>query len=141
MKKIFVIDWWLVVTFLMTLLSGFGLYIAGYGTSHTVWHNWAVFHVIASLLFLISAVLHVKTHWGWYKGLFGKGIGKKSRITIMLSTVFVAASVTGMMLLCVDGENSLIGNWHFWFGVALTLFSVWHIILRINVLLKNSFGR
>lgn len=65
MKKNFVIDWVLIVVFFVSAISGFGLHIAGHGNSHIVWHNWAVFHVISSLLFFISGLLHINTHWWW----------------------------------------------------------------------------
>ena len=45
MKRIFVIDWILIVVFIMSAISGFGLHVAGHGGTHEVWHNWAVFHV------------------------------------------------------------------------------------------------
>ena len=46
MKRIFVIDWILIVVFIVSAISGVGLHIAGHGNSHEVWHNWAVFHVL-----------------------------------------------------------------------------------------------
>lgn len=45
MKKIFVIDWWLIALFLVTAISGFGMHISGSRYSHDIWHNWAVAHI------------------------------------------------------------------------------------------------
>lgn len=45
MKRIFVIDWILIVVFIMSAISGFGLHVAGHGGTHEVWHNWAVFRL------------------------------------------------------------------------------------------------
>ena len=42
MKKVFVIDWILIVVFIVSAISGIGLHIAGHGNSHEVWHNWGV---------------------------------------------------------------------------------------------------
>lgn len=53
MKKIFAIDWIMIITFVPSICSGIGLHIAGHGTDHEVWHNWAVLHVFSSLLFLL----------------------------------------------------------------------------------------
>lgn len=75
MKRIFVIDWILIVVFIVSAISGFGLHVAGHGSSHEIWHNWAVFHVLGSILFLIVVIFHVATHLEWYKGIIKKGKG------------------------------------------------------------------
>lgn len=138
MKQIFVIDWLLIPVFAVTSYSGFALHHAGHNASHEVWHNWAVCHVVASLLFIIIGILHVKNHWGWYKSLFSKGIGKKSRITLFLSAIFAVTIISGIILLtCVEGANSRIGLWHYIIGIVLTTFSLLHIIKRFNVLKKS----
>ena len=113
MKKIFVIDWSLLFTFILSAFSGIELHIAGHGGEHEIWHNWAVFHVLASLLFLIFAILHIVTHWSWYKGIIRNGIGRKSKVTVILSAVFVSISITGIALLDIDGANSPMGQWHY----------------------------
>ena len=110
MKKIFVIDWILLVVAALSAYSGIELHVAGHGDVHEIWHNWAVVHVITSLLFLIFGVVHVKMHWGWYKSLFAKGIGNKSRVTLLLSVIFSVVVLTGVVLLAfVDGANSGMG--------------------------------
>lgn len=49
MKRVFLIDWILIVVFIVSAISGIGLHIAGHGNSHEVWHNrewfmsWAVY--------------------------------------------------------------------------------------------------
>lgn len=53
MKRIFVIDWILILVFVVSAVSGFGMHIAGHGNSHSIWHNWAVFHVCGSVLFFL----------------------------------------------------------------------------------------
>ena len=102
MKKIFVIDWILVFVFVLSAFSGIGLH----SNNHELWHNWAVFHVLTSFLFFVAAIFHITTHWGWYKGTIKNGLGKKSKITIVLSVVFLLVSVTGIILLGVNGANS-----------------------------------
>ena len=69
MKRIFVIDWILIFVFILSAISGFGLHRAGHGSSHELWHNWAVFHILGSVLFLVAIIFHVTTHRGWYKGI------------------------------------------------------------------------
>jgi len=54
--------WMLPSAFVASAVSGIGLHIAGHGTSHEVWHNWAVAHVLSSLVWLISVACHIKRH-------------------------------------------------------------------------------
>lgn len=137
MKRIFVIDWILAVVFIVSSISGIGLHVAGHGDSHEVWHNWAVFHVIGSVLFLVAIIFHVITHWGWYKGIMKNGIGRKSKVTVVLSIVFLLLSVTGTVLLGVSGANSPLGLWHYATGIIMTAVAAWHIIKRLPVLYKS----
>lgn len=139
MKRIFVIDWMLILMFVLSAFSGIELHIAGLGSNHELWHNWAVFHVLASFLFLTTVILHITTHWGWYKGVMRNGIGRKSRITLMLSILFLFVSVTGIILIGIDGANSDVGLWHYRIGIITIVFSVGHILKRIP-LLRKSIG-
>lgn len=126
-KTLFTIKQPLLLTFMASAVSGIGLHIAGHGTSHEVWHNWAVAHVLSSLLWLISAAYHIKRHGRWYKAIASKGIRKKNWMTLALSIVFLIVVVTGIVLIaCVDGANSAIGLWHYWLGLLLIIFSLIH---------------
>lgn len=140
MKRIFAIDWISAVGFIVSAISGFGLHIAGHGNNHEIWHNWAVFHVSGSILFLVAIILHVTTHRGWYKGIFKNGIGRKSKITVALSIVFLLSSVTGIILLGVNGANSSLGLWHYVIGIIMTAIAVWHIIKRMRILITSFTG-
>lgn len=137
MKQIFVIDWILIFIFILSAYSGIELHIAGHVSNHEVWHNWAVFHALTSFLFIVAAVFHITTHWGWYRGIVKNGIGRKSKITVALSVVFLLASVTGLVLLGVKGVNSNIGQWHYRIGLLVTILSVGHILKRIPLLRKS----
>lgn len=137
MKRIFVIDWILIVVFIVSAISGFGLHVAGHGGSHEIWHNWAVFHVLGSVLFFVTIIFHVATHRGWYKGIMQKGIGRKSKVTAFLSVIFLLLSVTGLALLGINGANSLLGLWHYKIGVITTVIVLGHVIRRLPVLCKS----
>ena len=65
MKRIFMIDWALTLLFALTAYTGIKLHIAEHGNIHEIWHDWAVFHVIASILFLVVTIFHITTHWNW----------------------------------------------------------------------------
>lgn len=137
MKRIFVIDWILIVVFIVSAISGFGLHVAGHGSSHEIWHNWAVFHVLGSILFLIVVIFHVATHLEWYKGIIKKGIGSKSKVTAVLSVIFLLLSVTGLALLGINGANSLLGLWHYKIGVITIVIALGHVIKRLPVFRKS----
>ena len=126
MKRIFVIDWILIVVFIVSAISGFGLHVAGHGSSHEIWHNWAVFHVLGSILFLIAVIFHVAMHLEWYKGIIKKGIGSKSKVTAVLSFIFLLLSVTGLALL-----------WHYKIGVITIVIALGHVIKRLPVFRKS----
>lgn len=137
MKFIFVIDWYLIPTFILCALTGTELHIAGHGSHHEVWHNWTVYHVISSLLFLLGVVFHVKTHWGWYKSFFKNGLGKKSPETVAISAIFAVMSITGIILLIADKGNTGIGLWHYKIGIANCILVLYHVKKRINILRKS----
>lgn len=137
MKRVFVIDWILIVVFIVFAISGVDLHMAGHGNSHEVWHNWAVFHVLGSVLFLIAIIFHVATHWGWYKGIIKNGIGRKSKVTVVLSIVFLLLSVTGIVLFGVNGANFPLGLWHYKMGIAMTAIAIVHTIKRLSILRKS----
>lgn len=140
MKRIFVIDWLLLVAFVPCLCSGVGLHVAGHGADHEVWHGWAVAHVLASAVCLTAAIFHVRTHWGWYKGIARSGMGRRSRVTALLSVVFAFAAVTGIVLLGVDGTGSSVGMGHYLAGIAAGALSVGHVLKRIPAL-RGSLKR
>ena len=53
-RFIYLTDLLLVPVFVLSFYTGVELHIAGEGAAHDVWHNWAVFHTIVSLLFKIG---------------------------------------------------------------------------------------
>lgn len=134
-RTIYFTDLSLIPAFLLTVYTGVSLHLAVHQLVHEVWHNWAVAHTVASCLFLIMVVVHVKSHWGWYEGIPKRGIGKKSKVTFFLSLLFLTVSVTGLLLLvCIDGENSGVGLWHYRTGLLLIAIGGGHLIKRIPLL-------
>lgn len=141
MKKIFVIDWTLIPVFVLSAFSGIQLHVARHGASHEVWHHWAVFHIISSILFLIAVILHVQTHWGWYKSLIKSGLGKKSKAAVAVTLFFVVLATTGLVLFGVEGANSKVGLWHYRIGLVASVLFLEHIIRRLPMLRKTVQGR
>lgn len=131
MKTSLTIERLLPLLFVASAISEIGLHIAGHGTSHEVWHNWAVAHVLLSLLWLISVACHIKRHRHWYKSIVSKGMRKKSPLTLVLSAAFLTVTVTGIVLMtCVDGANSAVGQWHYKIGILLTILCIIHVCNR-----------
>lgn len=54
MKKLLVIDWILIIAYVLSACSGIELHIAGHGNSHETWYNRAMFHAIMSFLFFVD---------------------------------------------------------------------------------------
>ena len=63
MKRTFVIDWILIDLFIASVISGFRPHVTGRGHSHEIWHNLAMFHVLGSVLFPVTIIFHMATHW------------------------------------------------------------------------------
>ncbi len=139
MKKTIISDTALIPAFVLSAYSGIGLHTAGHYASHEIWHDWAVFHVLASTVFLALGIYHITIHKNWYKGIFRNGLGKKSRITLAVSILFITVSVTGIILLGVEGANSGIGLWHYKIGLLASIFSAIHITSRRKILFNALF--
>ena len=130
-------DLLLIPVSIASVITGFGLHVAGHDSPHEVWEQWAAAHVVATVLFLVLGILHVWHHWSWYKSLFSKGLGNKSRVTLLLTIAFLSLVVTGIVLIvAIDGPNSTMGYLHYLFGLLLTLLSLWHIAKRWKALVK-----
>ena len=130
-KISFRIERLLPLAFIASAVTGIGLHIAGHGTVHNVWHNWAVAHISASSLWLLSAAVHVKRHRFWYKALASRKITDKLWINIPLSLLFLIVAITGIILIThINGANSSVGLFHYKLGILLLLFSLIHVFYR-----------
>ena len=130
-------DLLLIPVSIASVITGFGLHAAGHDTPHEVWEQWAAAHVVVTVLFLVLGILHVWHHLAWYKSLFSKGLGKKSRVTLLLTIAFLLLSVTGIVLIvAIDGLNSTTGHLHYLLGLLLTTLSLWHIVKRWKALVR-----
>lgn len=136
-NRLFVVDLLLLIFFILTAASGFGMHIAGHGTSHDIWHGWAAAHILSTLLFVIITIAHIYLHWRWYKTLFTKAFGSKSKVTVVVSVLFVILTISGILSLFPSGPNSNIGITHYKIGVISTLLFAGHIIKRIKILIKG----
>ena len=137
-KALFITDIAILLTFLPASISGFLLHAAGHNGIHETWHNWAVTHIFSTLAFTIAVGVHIYGHWNWYKSLFQKGLGNKSRVTGILSVLMLATIITGnIVLFRHQGPNSHFGLWHYAIGIILTIIALGHFLKRVRTLIKG----
>jgi len=137
-KSIFIVDLILIPVFVLVIFTGLKLHIVSKIDNHDIWSYWAHFHIIVSIISLIIGGLHIKAHWGWYKNLVKKGLGKKSKITFALSLLFLILIITGIILVIfIDGGNSAIGLWHYRLGLVMIGLLVSHLAARFTLLVKG----
>ncbi len=130
MRKRMAINWALLLSFILSASSGIRLHFLGHGMGHGACRFWGTFHIGASLVLLLLVIIHVKIHWNWYKHLFQKGLGNKSRTIAILSQIFLLLASTGIILLKGECRRSAIGIWHFYLGIAMIILAVMHIFKR-----------
>lgn len=134
-KTLFITDIAVLLTFLPASISGFLLHASGHNGVHEVWHNWAVIHIFSTLVFTIAIGVHIYGHWNWYKSLFQKRLGNKSRVTIFLSSLMLATIITGnIVLFRHQGPNSHFGLWHYIIGILFTVIAIGHFLKRFKIL-------
>ena len=137
-RTLFITDIVVLITFLLTSASGFLYHLAGHQDSHEYWHNCAVFHIVSTLALIISVSTHVYGHWNWYKSLFQKGLGNKSKVTVLLSILMIATVTTGLIVLFIHQDpNSGHGLWHYVIGIILTIIGLCHFFKRHHILVKG----
>lgn len=134
MKKIFKIDLSLYFLGIFTILTGFGLHVAGHGYSHQVWEVWCIIHSVVSVLFTILVINHVRTHWAWFKKINPSTILGKRFVTTVLAMVFCLTIFSGIVLLAIFGDNTHIGLLHFKIGVGFAILLSIHGARRVGVL-------
>ena len=137
-KTLFITDIIVLITLLLTSVSGLLFHIAGHQENHDYWHNCAIFHIVSSLALTISVSIHIYGHCGWYKSLFQKGLGNKSIVTVLLSVLMLATIVTGITVLCIHQDpNYGHGLWHYAIGIILTILGLGHFFKRHHILVKG----
>ena len=135
-RFIYLTDLVLVPLFLLSAYTGIALHVAGHGADHEIWHRWALLHTIASLLFAGAAILHIKTHWTWYKTLRTKDVRSKS--VWVFSFAFATVAATGVLLLLwIEGAGSPTGIFHYKIGLITIVLGALHLLRRIRFLRRG----
>lgn len=137
-QVIYLTDLLLIPLFILTAYTGLELHITGHGTNHEIWHSWAVFHTLISFMFSTFEVMHIATHWSWYKGLKRKGIQKKSKPVLILTSILILVTITGVWLLIgIEGSNTPMGVFHYTIGLIMSVQGILHVLKRWRFYTKN----
>lgn len=137
-QVIYLTDLLLIPLFILAAYTGLELHIAGHGTNHEIWHSWAVFHTLISFMFSTFEVMHIATHWSWYKGLKRKGIQKKSKPVLILTSILILVTITGVWLLIgIEGSNTPMGVFHYTIGLIMSVQGILHVLKRWRFYTKN----
>ena len=139
MKPIFRTDLCLSILFVASLLTGIKIHYANDFQTHDIWHTWSVIHFFVNIALLVTAIVHIKQHWGWYKTLFkASSLALKSKITMLVTILFLAVSITGVLLLAfVEGQGSSMGMAHYVIGLLFGVIGLGHFVKRWRVFKKG----
>lgn len=135
-KLIRTTDLILVPVFILSLYTGVKLHLEshhGLVTEH--FQQWIGAHILVTLLFLILILLHVWSHWGWYRALKDGCKGKK-KIVLLLSLIFLLVTLTGICLFFFHASQIHLGLLHYRFGIALGILAFLHILKRRKLLFR-----
>ena len=137
MKPIFRTDLSMAVLTLVSLFTGVQIHYAGHFQSHEVWYNWSAVHTLANIALLVTATIHIKQHWGFYKSLIKK-INLRSKVTMLVTTSFVVVALSGIYLLVfVKGQGSSAGFAHYILGILFSALGLGHLAKRWTVFKKG----
>ena len=139
MKPIFRTDLSLAILGLGSLVSGILIHYAGHFESHNVWHNLSVLHFFVNVAFLITTMIHIKQHWGWFRGLLKKSSLKK-KVALFVTIAFLTVSLSGIYLLAfTEGQGTHAGVVHYVLGLIFGLLAILHLTRRWSVFRKGVF--
>ncbi len=137
-KSIFIIDALLIPVFILLTYTGLELHMADHVSDHDGWAFWAHWHIVAGIASLLLGYLHIKAHWGWYKGLIKNGAGKKSKVTMVITILFAILVVTGIILIFfIEGGNSSVGLWHYRLSLLMVALLIGHTVKRFPIMMKG----
>lgn len=132
-KLIYLTDLLLVPVFVVSLGTGLWLHAEGHVGRHAA--GLETCHIIAGVLFVLLAAVHVWCHWKWYRNLFSTMSGRK----VALSLFSVAA-----LALVVSGIVSWIGCFgehlcllHYQAGIVAGIMGIVHILKRRRFLVSG----
>lgn len=137
MKPIFRTDLCLAVLGVGSLVTGLLIHYAGHFGSHIVWQNWSIAHIVINVALVATVAIHIKQHFGWFKQLLKKS-SLKRKLAISVAIPFLVAILSGVFLLAfIYRQNSHLGIFHYYVGLAFAILSISHLVKRWKVFCKG----
>ena len=137
MKPLFKTDIALVILGSASLFSGVACHFVGHFYSQNTWQYISLAHGIINIALLSAIAIHVKQHWGWFKGLIKKPSFTK-KIAFFITFSFIAVCISGIItLLFANIPNTHAGLIHFGLGLLFSLLVIIHFISRWKVFSKG----
>ncbi|MBR2618517.1 MAG: hypothetical protein IKC81_04355 [Paludibacteraceae bacterium] len=137
MKPIFKTDIALVVLGMASLISGITTHIAGHYSSPTAWQYASWTHGIINIGLLIATCIHIKQHWGWFKGLIKRPSFMK-KIAFFITLSFIATLLSGIITLSFSQTpNTHAGLVHFFIGILFSALVIIHFCSRWKIFAKG----
>ena len=98
------------IAFAASAVTGIGLHIAGHGGNHETWHNWAIAHIAATFVWLLSVAGHVKRHILWYRTFISKGLCQEGLDYLFRINALSIGDDHRLIIDCVY-RGSKLGHW------------------------------
>lgn len=116
----------LVITVLITLISGIVLHLKKHGILVEPRNLIKIVHFFAGILMLIFAWLHGAQFWKWYVNLRRSKWFKID--TTILIVLIIATGLTGLIKMLSPIRIPHLGLWHYWLGLAMSISAAIHLI-------------
>jgi hypothetical protein len=143
----FWLDWIMLFAFLVTVVSGFILWLAiprsnsaaFVGIDRTVW---LAVHIGSGLLGLLGVIIHIVWHWDWLKALRGRALGtlkgqvRANRLINRLTWfAFILSNIFGVLAWLLSASMSseaikMLDRFHVATGMAWLVFLATHLVLH-----------
>lgn len=132
-KLIYLTDLSLVPVFVVSLGTGLWLHVEAHVGRHAA--GLETCHIIAGVLFVLLAAVHVWCHWKWYRNLFSTMSGRKVAL-LLFSVAALAVVVSGIVLWsgCFGGHLCLL---HYQAGIVAGMMGIVHILKRRRFLVSG----
>jgi hypothetical protein len=141
----------LIIVSLTTILTGFVIQLKYHmdrlspisETWGLNYNNWSFLHKLSIVVFSFLMLLHVISHWKWYKITVIKNLIAKNKQTIILSVIFILTAVTGYAAWFAGLTNSVASSdamlfrktfieIHDKIAIILTIYIILHVVKRIK---------
>lgn len=115
--------------FIASAITGINLHTSDNEMTHGMWINWDTAHTMTSLLWLLSAAVHLKRICGRNIAAALKTMMRKKDVAPVLTITFTPATMTGVVLTaCGQDADSSTDIWNFNLGALLVVLCSMHII-------------